>query len=72
MPTKRETDRAFYEGVCCALAHVAACDQETLWREIVHGCGGDRRLRALSKRNGNSDIDGFTAYRAPKASGEQP
>jgi hypothetical protein len=54
---------SFYSGVNSALAFVAQADQETLWREIVAGCGGDKVLRAYSRRNGNLRIDGFARYK---------
>lgn len=58
-----QQDRAFYEGVCVALAVVASHDAETVWRDIVRSCGGYARLHAISKRCGNLAIDGFKRYK---------
>lgn len=63
--SERDYAEGFKVGVCCALAIVAAFDDEVQWREIVAACGGYRKLHAFSKAHGNLDTDGFSHYRAP-------
>lgn len=52
----------FSSGVNSALAVLASYGEEAMWREVVAACGGDKVLRAHSKRNGNLEIDGFERY----------
>lgn len=62
-PTQSRRMEAFAHGVCAALAVVAHCDDETVWREIVRANGGYTYLRGVSQRAGNLRMDGFTRYK---------